>query len=174
MKHKIAVFVAIVIVVALTGYSLFSVFGPFHTLAQSNYPTRGVAYGQVKFTNGAMSSTYNLSAGAPDGPTGSSSVFAVTLSIKKTGQDLSGPYTNSSFYINNATLRFPDGTSSTSFQVSQNQTLVEIVFNTQTYSGSGNITMQMYVSFTPTWNIWIYPIPSQEQTVTIGIPLEVT
>lgn len=97
MKHKIAVFVTIAIVVAFSGYSLFSVLGPSHTLAQSGYLTRGVAYEQLKFTNGAMSSTYNLSAGASDGPIGSSSVFAVTLSIKKTGQDMSGPYTNSSF-----------------------------------------------------------------------------
>lgn len=174
MLHKKAAFALIAIVVIFSGYSLYSVFGPSHTLAQSDYPTKGVAYGQVKFTNGAMSSTYNLTAGAPDGPTGTFSSFAVTLTIKKTGQVLSGPYTDSSFYINNVTLRFPDGTSSTSFHVSQNQTLVEVVFNSQTYVKSGNITMQMYISFTPTWDVSIYPIPSQRQIVTIGIPLEVT
>lgn len=173
MKHKKAI-CALIAVVVFSGYSLFSIFGPFHTLAQSDYKDRGVAYSQVEFTNGNMSATYNFSAKAPNVPIPASTSFAVSVSIQKTGQVLSGPYTSSSFYVNNATLRFPDGTSSTSFQVFQNKTLTEITFNLQTYVESGNITMQMYVSFTPTWNIWIYPIPSQEQTVTIGIPLEVT
>ena len=174
MRHKKAVFVVIALVVVFLGYTLFSIFAPPHTLAQSDYKNRGVAYEQVEFTNGHMSSTYKLTGKAPNIPIGTSSSFAVGVSIQKTRQILSSPYTDSSFYINNATLRFPDGTSSTSFQVHQvNQTMIELVFNSQTYVKSGNITMQMYISFTPAWDISIYHIPSQNQIVTVDIPLEV-
>lgn len=174
MKHKIIIGIAVAIVVAFVGYSIFSVLVQPQTLLQSNYEHQGIDHEWVNFTYDGMNSTYKLTA-MPPAPIGVARDFAVSVYIQKTGQNLTGHYSDSSFYVNRATLKFPDGTSSTSFTlITVNKTLDDLMFNRLGYGVPGNITLQMKILFEPVWDLGIYHISSSVRTVTINIPVEIT